>query len=133
MFQIIENFCTRKALGLDQISNKVFKANAYKISSYLKQIFNNLLILNDYLLDFKELAIVILCKYRKNQDYISSNSNWLITILNILGTIMEAILVTRVSYITIIYNILLKTHFWGQSRLYIKTAIYNIFEKIYVA
>ena len=111
----------------------VLKVTAHEIYSYLEQIFNNLLILSNYLLHFKKLTIVILRKHGGNQDYISPKSYELINLLNTLDKIMETILPTTMSYIVMIHNLFSLIHFRSWRRLYIKTAIYNILEKIHVA
>lgn len=132
IFQTIIDLNTKKAPRPDQIPNEVLKAIARKICSYLKQIFNNSFRLGHYFSYFKESIIVILCKHGKNWNYTNLKSHWPICLLNTLGKIMEAILAIRISYIATMHNLLPKTHFGGQHRSCIKTALHNLLEKIYI-
>ena len=133
ILQTIRYLQNRIALGTDQIPNKVFKIIAYKIYSCLKQVFNDLLVLGHYFSYFKELIVVILYKTRGNYDYTNPKSYQPISLLNILGKILKAILATRISYMATSYNFLPRRHFGGRQRPCIEIAIHNFLEKIDVA
>ena len=129
VLQTIKHFSIKKVLESDQILNKVLKALACEICSYLEQVFNNSLKLSHYFLHFRRSVIVIMCKPKGNWDYINLKNYWPINQLNTLGKIIEAILATNIIYIAIVYNLLPKTHFGGQCGSYIKIAIPNLLEK----
>lgn len=132
IFQTFRYFQTRKGPRPDQILNKVLKIIVLKICSFLEQIFNNSLILSHYISHFKESIVFILHKIGGNRDYTSSKNYWAISLFNILGRIMEAILATRISYIATADNLLLKTHFRGRQGSCIETAVHNFLEKVYI-
>ena len=133
ILQTVKRLSSKKALRPDQIPNKVLKAIACEICSYLEQIFNDSLRLGHYPTHFKESIIVILRKHRGNRDYTNPKNYWPINLLNTLGKIMEAILATRISYMATRHNLLPKTHFGGRRGSCIETAIHNFLEKIYTA
>ena len=114
ILQIIKHLRIRKALGPDEIPNEVLKVIAIEICSYLQQIFNDSLTLAYYPLHFKESIVVILRKHGGNRDYTSPKSYRSISLLNTIGKIMEAILVTRISYMATTHSLLPKTHFGGR-------------------
>lgn len=122
-----------KALESDQIFNKVLKIIMHNITGHLKHIINDFITMSYYSAHFEEFIIVILYKQGNTRDFISSKSYWLISLLNIVRKTIEAVLVTEINYMAIVYNFLSKMHFGGQYRLYIKTAIYYLSEKIYTA
>lgn len=122
-----------KTFRLDQILDEVVKLISQKICSYLEQIFNNLLILCHYLFSFKKSIIVILQKQKNIRDYTNLQNYRLISFINTISKIMEAILVIKIGYIATIYNFLFSLYFRGCQRLYTERSLHNLLKKIYLA
>lgn len=122
-----------EALRLDQIPNKVMKAFMPDISGHLEQIFNDSLFIGNYKVYFEESIIVILYNQRDTRDFINPKSSRPINLLNIVGKIIEAVLVVRISYMASLHNLLPKTHFGDQRRLCVEIAIHYLLEKIYTS
>lgn len=133
IFQTGKYLLINKVFGPDQIFNEVLKVIIPEISSHLDQILNNSLFIKYYLAYFKEFIIIILRRKRGKRDVTSLKSYEPISLLNILGKIITAVLVAKISYMAIMCNLLLKTHFEGRCRLCVETAIYYLIEKIYIA
>lgn len=81
------------------------------INGHLEQIFNNFICISYYLVHFKEFIVVILCKQEGIRDFTNTKSYQLISLLNIIGKIMEVMLIAKISYMAITYNFLSKTQF----------------------
>lgn len=84
-----------------------------EINNYLTHFFNDFLFISYYFLYFKELINFILCKLGNIKDYTNLKSYQFISLLNILGKVIIAIVATKISYLITIYYLLSKTQFKG--------------------
>ncbi len=104
-----------------------------EISSHLEQIYHNSLLINYYLVHFKEFIIIILHKNGSKKDFTSLKSYQLISLLNTVKKIIKIVLVAKICYMVITNNLLSKIYFGGWCRSYIETAIYYLIKKIDIA
>ncbi len=68
-----------------------------EITGHLEQIFNDSLSIGYYPAHLRESVIVILRKLGGNRDYTNPKNYRLISFLNAIGKIMEAIIAARIS------------------------------------
>ena len=68
---------------------------------------------------------------KKSRNYTSPKSYRPIALLNTLGKALESILVTRISYLMEIYDLLPSTHIGGKRGQFSKEVLYEIVEKVY--
>ena len=86
---------------------------------------------NDYCYDrFKE-SITITLKKPVKGDYSQLKVYRFITLLNTLGKALKSIIVKRISYLTEIFGLLLKTHIGGRRITFTEHAVHLILKKIY--
>lgn len=83
------------------------------IINYIEQIFNYSISISYYPAYFKKSIIMILYKQKNIKNFTSLKSYQPISLLNIVEKIIKEMLVARISYMAIIYNLLLKTNFGG--------------------
>lgn len=76
---------------------------------------------------------MILYKYGGNKNYSSLKNYKIISLFNIIGKILKIILIIKINYIAITYNLPLKTYLIKKYKLYIETMIYNFLKKDYTA
>jgi hypothetical protein len=93
---ILRALLVGKALGLDDILNKVLKILALEISKGLMYIISKLLINNMMLIRFQELTTLALHKEDK-KDYSLLGSYRLIVLENILTKVVKKVLMNRLS------------------------------------
>ncbi len=133
IFQTCKDLRMNKALGPEQIPNKVLKVIMPQISNRLEQIFNDSFLIGYYPAYFKKSIIIILRKEKCNRDFTSPKKHRPISFFNTAGKIIKVILVAKISYMATTHNLLPKTHFGGRRGSFIKTAIHYPLEKIYAA
>ena len=92
-----------------------------EITVHLEQIFNDSLSISYYPAYFRESVFIILCP--KNYR--------LISLLNTIGKIMEAIMVARISYMASTHEFFFTNHFGIRRESCMETAIHHPLEKIF--
>ena len=100
------------------------------MKKWLRRIYNVYLNLEYYLKHFRYFKTVILRKLGK-ADYIQSKLYRSIALLSTLGKGLKKIIVTRISYLMKIYQLLFKEYIGGRKLFSIENAIYIVLKGIY--
>ncbi len=80
----------------------------HEITGHLKQIVNDSLSIGYYPTHFRESVTIILHKLGGNRDYTHPKTCRLISLLNTISKIMEAIIAARMSYMATTHKLLLE-------------------------
>ena len=130
--QAIEKTKEGKAPGPDTIPNQALHMGKDLISPRLSELFNACLRRSYCPRHFRE-AITISLRKPGRGDYSIPKAYRPIALLNTVGKIMEAVIATRLSYITEAFQLLPEAHHGGRKGRGAETALHSMLEQIYSA
>ena len=120
-----------KALGENQLLSRVLYKATQELKELLTQLFNYCLTVGYCLAHFRRSIIVVLQKLKKG-DFRDPKIYRPITLLNIVGKIIDKVLVKQLLYIADAYNLLLRTYIGRRAAASCEYVVHLLLEKIYV-
>lgn len=121
----------KKAPGPDQIPNHILHKLENILTPQLTTIFNACLRLGYYPEQWRNSITVVIKKPAKEKAADQPKSYRPIALLNTTGKIFDAILATRLAYLTEKYQLLPGTHFGARGGRSTESAIHYLLEQIY--
>ena len=127
IIKLISNLELRKACGFDNISNRMLKATSHVIAPFLVQLFNNCMSKGIFPDLYKKAHVIPLYKGGDKGDV---NSYRPISLLPVLGKLLEKVISVRITKFFDKYNLFCPQQFGFRANFSTEYAILDIYEKM---
>jgi hypothetical protein len=129
----VNSTAPNKALGEDQLPNRVLKLAVDLLVPILMKIFNRSLALQYCLAAFKRSITVVLRKPEPKKSFHHPKLYRLVALMNTLGKILDLVLAQRIQYLAEKYQLLLGTHVGGRKASSCEHGIHLLMEKVHAS